>query len=220
MAMAVGLPAGTLLGLGAAVLLAPPDFPRFDPKPGDRFTVYFAVGPRQGAADPAPAAGLEPDAVRTAAPGYEAGRQTLLRAHADFLRRERLVSAVLDRYRPTVTRSGRRATPQIEQLIERTRQAHARAREALRATTLPAVLAHARAATLAMLEAAEAAHAATLDAGRRKDPNFALARESHYEKVLAAHYSALAALRARPAAPGVSAGRSTAPATRRVANAR
>jgi hypothetical protein len=179
-AAAVGLPAGMAFGLAGAALFLPRDYPPFDPGRADGVAGFFARARSGGEEARAPA------------------RARLLEAHSEFLRRERFASALLDRYRPTVTRAGRRSTPAVERLLARTAQAYARTRGELATEPMPPSLDAARRHTLKMLEQAEEALAATLDAARRRDPDFAMAREGAFARALAAHHAALEALRHVP----------------------
>jgi hypothetical protein len=198
-AAAVGLPAGMAFGLAGAALFLPRDYPPFDAGRADRVASFFARA-RSGGEEARAAAG-ETRPRGAPAPGAVAAagaRARLLEVHSEFLRRERFASALLDRYRPTVTRVGRRSTPAVERLLARTAQAYARTREELATEPMPPSLDRARAHTLRMLEQAEEALVATLDAARRRDPDFAMAREGAFARALAAHQAALDALRRVP----------------------
>lgn len=188
LALALVLPAGVVVGLVGTAAVAPKDFPRFDPRAAEGRAVMFAPAPRSGGA---------PMTVR-ATPALGAARARLLDAHSRFLRRERYASAILDRYRPTVTRPGRRPTPALIQMLGRTIRAHEKARRDLAGVAVPAALADAHAATLRMLDAAAQAHRDVIAAGRARDPRFALARDAPYTRALGEHYTALSALRSVP----------------------
>ncbi len=211
-AVALGLPVGLAAGLVGAVLLAPKDFPPPAAAPAGPAGAALSPG-RSGSAapgrpTPAPRAAEELDAPIP--PAVTAARERLLAVHSEFLRRERAASAVLDRYRPAETRPARRPTPALRRALERTLRQHAQARAALAAEPMPVRLAEAHAATLRMLEYAEAAYGAVLEGARTRDPDFALRREPHFARALAEHYAALAALRNVPARSGSAPGRSPA----------
>ncbi len=184
------LPAGVVVGLVGTAAVAPRDFPAFDPSAAEGRSAMFGAPPRSGTATP-------PQPVH-ATPALAAARAQLLQAHSAFLRRERYASAVLDRYRPTVTRAGRRPTAALVEALTRTLRAHDTMRAELAASAVPEALAEAHAATLRMLEAAAQAHRDVIEAGRRRDPDFALAREARYGLALGEHHAALAALRTVP----------------------
>lgn len=190
LAAAVLLPAGVVVGLVGTAAVAPKDFPRFDPTSAEGRAVMFAPASRSGGPP-------GPSPVR-ATQALGAARARLLEVHSRFLRRERYASAVLDRYRPTVTRAGRRPTPALVQTLNRTIRAHEKMRQDLAGVAAPAALADAHAATLRMLDAAAQAHRDVIAAGRARDPNFALAREAVYTRAVSEHYVALSSLRAIP----------------------
>lgn len=193
--------AGVVFGLVGTAVLAPLDYPRFDPRAAEGRAAMFVPARRSGSQVAGPP--TEPS------PALAAVRARILEVHRDFLRRERHASAILDRYRPTVTRPGGRLTPALVNRLTRTARAYDSARTRLAAITVPDALADAHAATLRMLEEAARSHREVIAAGRRRDPEFALAREPGYLRALSEHYVTLAALRAVPV-PGTQA--SVAPA--------
>ncbi|HEX7127760.1 MAG TPA: hypothetical protein VF406_18545 [Thermodesulfobacteriota bacterium] len=191
-AAGLALPAGVVIGLVGTAAVAPRDYPAFDPREAEGRAAIFAAPPRSGV-------GQAPQPVE-ASPALDAARVRLLEAHGAFLRRERYASAILDRYRPTPTRPGRRATPALLRMLARTARAHEAEREKLAALPVPGPLASAHFATLSMLDAAAQAHREVIAAARRRDPEFALVRETGYTRALGSHFAALEALRAVPPA--------------------
>lgn len=191
-AAGLALPAGVVIGLVGTAAIAPRDYPPFDPREAEGRAAMFVSPPRSGL-------GHAPRPVE-ASPALAAARATLLEAHGDFLRRERYVSAVLDRFRPTPTRPGRRATPALLRTLARTARAHEAARAKLAAMPVPRPLASAHFSTLAMLDQAAQAHRDVIAAARRRDPEFALVRETGYTRALGSHFAALEALRTVPPA--------------------
>ncbi len=188
----LALPAGVVIGLVGTAAVSPKSFPPFDPGAAEGRAAMFAPPPRSGATS-------APEPV-PASPALGTARAKVLEIHSAFLRRERYASAVLDRYRPTTRRPGRRLTPALVRVLTRTARAHEAARAKLAAVAVPRALADAQIATLAMLDAAAEAHRDVIAAGRRRDPEFALVREAGYTRALGAHFVALAALRAVPPA--------------------
>lgn len=200
----VGLPAAVLLGLAATAVLAPKDFPTLEAAPARGPSGRALVAGRSGAAGATgPPGQAAPGVTRRTAgdlspAAIERARARLLAAHSQFLRRERAVSAMLGRYVPTMTRAGRPATRALVRALEHAATAHARARAALAAEPAPLPLAAAHAATIRMLEQGEAGLRAALEAGRARDPEFALERDPYFGRALGEHYAALAALRSVP----------------------